>query len=251
MRFSTTKMNSAIVAYTHAMSRPEREQRRHPERCRWCRPSRRTRRSAPPPSRCPRSGRRPASAGRASAPPAGPRRPSEASATPNRIEKKTTCRISPWAKAPTTLEGTMWVTKSTNRSSFALGGERRDVGRGRESRGMSMPSARPQHVHHHQADRQREGRHHLEVDQRLEPHPADPLEVARVRHAADDGEEDDRRDDHPHQVDEGVAHGLHRPARRPARARRPGRRARWPRARGRSGCRRGGSAGRGHEVRRS
>ena len=45
-----------------------------------------------------------------------PARPSEARAAPNRTEKKTTCRISPWANAPTTLDGTMWVMKSTKRS---------------------------------------------------------------------------------------------------------------------------------------
>lgn len=47
-----------------------------------------------------------------------PVRPSDASATPNRREKNTTCRMSPWANAPTTLDGTMWTRKSTNRRSF-------------------------------------------------------------------------------------------------------------------------------------
>ena len=40
--------------------------------------------------------------------------PMEVSATPNSTAKKTICRISPLAKASTTLVGTMCVRKSTN-----------------------------------------------------------------------------------------------------------------------------------------
>ena len=146
--------------------------------------------------------------------------------------------------------GTMWVRKSTKRSSFpcAANWPRR---RPRRAVRASMPSPGPEHVHHHQPDAERERRHDLEVDERLEPHPPDPLEVGRVRHAADDGEEDDRRDDHPHQVDEGVAQGLHGPAgRRPERADQRAQRDGHQHADGQVAAE-AGQPGRCHEVRRS
>ena len=42
-----------------------------------------------------------------------PRSPSAISAKPNRIENSSTCRMSPRAKAPTTLSGMMFRKKST------------------------------------------------------------------------------------------------------------------------------------------
>ena len=43
-----------------------------------------------------------------------PEPPSAVSATPNNTAKKTICRISPFANASTTLDGTIFVRKSTN-----------------------------------------------------------------------------------------------------------------------------------------
>src|SRR5262249_28119030 len=54
--------------------------------------------------------------------------------------------------------------------------------------------------------------HRLEVDQRAEPDPADFAHRAHVRDADDDGGEDDRRDEHLHQLDEAVAERPHRGA---------------------------------------
>ena len=210
IRFSTTKMNSAIVAYTQSMSRPSGSSDATPKVpiVYAIAPNApigaTTITSADDPEE---DLRQPA---RASAPPAGPRGPSDASATPNRTTKNTTCRMSPFANASTTLDGTMCVRKSTKRSSFALRGERRDVAGG--DAGGVDPLARTQDVHDDQPDGERERRHDLEVEQRLAPDPADPLEVRDVRDAEDDREEDDRRDDHPHQVHERVADGLHGPA---------------------------------------
>ena len=48
----------------------------------------------------------------------------------------------------------------------------------------------------------------LEVDQRLECDAADACHVAHVGDADDDGGEDDRRDQHPHRLDERVAERL-------------------------------------------
>jgi hypothetical protein len=54
------------------------------------------------------------------------------------------------------------------------------------------------------------GRQHLEIDQRLDPDPADLLEVAHLGHADHHGAEDDRRQQHLDQLDEAVGQGLQR-----------------------------------------
>jgi hypothetical protein len=59
-----------------------------------------------------------------------------------------------------------------------------------------------------QADAQRDRRHHLEIDQCLEPDPADLLEVAGAGDAVDHHAKDDRRDDHRDQLEEAVAQDL-------------------------------------------
>ena len=53
-------------------------------------------------------------------------------------------------------------------------------------------------------------RHDLEVHERAQPDAADVLHRAHVRDADDDGREDDRRDQHLHELDEAVAERPHR-----------------------------------------
>ena len=67
-------------------------------------------------------------------------------------------------------------------------------------------------LHDDQSDDERERRHDLEVQQRAYADPADLLHRAGLRHPDDDGREDDRRDEHAHQLDEAVAERLHRGA---------------------------------------
>ena len=56
--------------------------------------------------------------------------------------------------------------------------------------------ARLHHLTHKHADEERNGRDHLEIDQRLQAYAADLLQVADGGDAVDDGTEDDRRDHH-------------------------------------------------------
>jgi len=58
----------------------------------------------------------------------------------------------------------------------------------------------------------REGRHRLEIEQRLDADAADLLEVAHRADAVHDSAEDDRRDHHLDQRDEAVAERLERGA---------------------------------------
>ena len=57
---------------------------------------------------------------------------------------------------------------------------------------------------------ERERGHDLEVEQRLEADAADLLHVLHAGDAVHDRAEDDRRDEHLDQLDEGVAERLHR-----------------------------------------
>ncbi len=61
-----------------------------------------------------------------------------------------------------------------------------------------------------QADRQREGRYDLEVDQGLAADEADLFHVLHAGDARDDGTKDHRGDDHLDQFDEAVSQRLHR-----------------------------------------
>ena len=61
----------------------------------------------------------------------------------------------------------------------------------------------------HQADDQSERGHHLEVDQRLQPDPADLLHVLHAGDAVHHGAENDRRDQHLDQLDEEITQRLH------------------------------------------
>ncbi|KAG0776292.1 hypothetical protein G6F22_012675 [Rhizopus arrhizus] len=65
------------------------------------------------------------------------------------------------------------------------------------------------HVRHDHADDQRQRGEEQEVRHRLGEHPAHGAQVGHAGDAGDDGQEDHRRDDHLHQVDEGVAERLH------------------------------------------
>ncbi|MGY4616287.1 hypothetical protein ACVWZ4_001514 [Bradyrhizobium sp. USDA 4472] len=64
------------------------------------------------------------------------------------------------------------------------------------------------HLADQKADSERHGRHRLEIDQRLQPDPADALEIAHRGDAVHHGAEDHRRDHHLDQGDEAVAERL-------------------------------------------
>ncbi len=65
-----------------------------------------------------------------------------------------------------------------------------------------------------QADDQGQGREHQEIHEGLEGHAADLVQVAHAGDACDYGQEDHRRDDHLHQLDEAIAQRLERLAQR-------------------------------------
>jgi hypothetical protein len=71
-------------------------------------------------------------------------------------------------------------------------------------------AARVQKLAYDEADRQRESRNHLEIQQRPHADSADLLQIAHRGDAVHDGAEDKRRDHHPDQRDETVAKRLHR-----------------------------------------
>jgi hypothetical protein len=70
--------------------------------------------------------------------------------------------------------------------------------------------ARLQDVADDQPDHQGQGRDHLEIDQGLDPHPPERLDVAHVGDAAGHGQEDHRGDHQLDQLDERVAQRLQR-----------------------------------------
>ncbi len=92
----------------------------------------------------------------------------------------------------------------------------RDVGRDRlgiERRGIDVEAvAGLQYLADQEADRERERRHRLEIEQRLDADAADLLEIAHRGDAVHDGAEDHRRDHHLDQRDEAVAERLELPA---------------------------------------
>ena len=63
----------------------------------------------------------------------------------------------------------------------------------------------PEQISEHQADDERDGRHHLEIDQRLDADPADLFEIAGTCDAMHDDTKYDRRDDHRDQFQKSVA----------------------------------------------
>lgn len=60
----------------------------------------------------------------------------------------------------------------------------------------------------HQADYQRQGSQHFEVDHRLQADAPDLFQVTRPRNAADHHAEHDQADEHLDQLDEAVAEGF-------------------------------------------
>ena len=66
-----------------------------------------------------------------------------------------------------------------------------------------------EHVHHDQADDQRQASQELEINQRLEANAADLFHVAHLGDTSHHGREDDRRDHHADQLDERIAERLH------------------------------------------
>src|SRR5471030_1580730 len=68
--------------------------------------------------------------------------------------------------------------------------------------------ARLDDVDHHQTDQQCNGRNDFEVEQRVTAGLADRFHALHARDTADDGAEDDRRDDHFDQFDEPVTQWL-------------------------------------------
>src|ERR1017187_1354713 len=65
------------------------------------------------------------------------------------------------------------------------------------------------HFDHYEPDEERDGSHHLEVEQRFEADAAEFAHIADPRDSGHYGEEDDRRDHHADELDETVAEGLH------------------------------------------
>jgi len=68
---------------------------------------------------------------------------------------------------------------------------------------------RLQHVGDDEADDKGNGRHHLEIDERLDADPPDFLQVLHGCDAVHDGDENHRCDNHLDEFDEAVAQGLH------------------------------------------
>ena len=77
----------------------------------------------------------------------------------------------------------------------------------REDSALAVYMTKPE-VADDQADDQRQRREGQEVDHRLAGDAADLLHVAHPGDAGRDGQEDHRRDDHLHQLDEGIAERL-------------------------------------------
>jgi hypothetical protein len=70
------------------------------------------------------------------------------------------------------------------------------------------PRAGLDHISDDQADDQRQRRKGQEIGEGLRRHPADRAQFLHARNAGDDGQEDDWRDDHLHQLDESLAQRL-------------------------------------------
>jgi hypothetical protein len=84
-------------------------------------------------------------------------------------------------------------------------------GPGVQGRGVDVqPPARLDHIGDDQAEDQSQRREDEEIGEGLGRHPPDLAQIAHARDAGHDGQEDHRRDDHLHQLDEGVAQRLQR-----------------------------------------
>ena len=124
---------------------------------------------------------------------------------------KMICRMSPSTNGPTTLSGTRWVMNSHHClvSPVVISFCRRFAGLDRGGVGVDAVTD-AEDVDRHQPEEHREDGADLEVGQRLDPGHADLLQIGDTGDAADDGQEDDRPDQHLHRGDEGGADRLHR-----------------------------------------
>ena len=109
--------------------------------------------------------------------------------------KTTTWRISPSAAAWTKLWGKMWTRTSANFCGLAAMALMSPAVR-------IDPDAGLDEVDEGQAQEQGDRRHDLEIDEGLDPHPADGLQVAVAGDADDEGGEDERGDDRLDEADE-------------------------------------------------
>ena len=92
----------------------------------------------------------------------------------------------------------------------AVSGGRMDIfGDGGGVRRAGEAGARFEQIADKQADRQREGRDDLEIDQRLDPDAPNLARIFDMGHARHHRAEDDGRDHHFDQLDEAVAQRLH------------------------------------------
>ena len=83
-------------------------------------------------------------------------------------------------------------------------------GRGIQGGGGGVdPGAGLDHLDHDESHQQRDCGHHLEVDQGLEPDPAQLAHVPDSRDAGHHGQEDDGGDHHADELDEAVAERFH------------------------------------------
>ena len=138
------------------------------------------------------------------------RGPSDASANPNSTDTKITLRMLPLANAPITELGMILRRNSVTDLRLRRAGVVGDRARV-QRRGIDVePGARLDDGAGDQAEDQRQAGRNFEVDQRL---PADAADLLHALHAGDAGgnrAEDDQRDDHRDQADEGVAERPHR-----------------------------------------
>ena len=74
---------------------------------------------------------------------------------------------------------------------------------------MHAGAGRPE-VHEKQGKDESDGRHHFKINQRFNRDAADLLRFANTRDAVHHGAENDRRDEHSHELDEKVAKRLQR-----------------------------------------
>ena len=115
-------------------------------------------------------------------------------------------------KAPISVSGMMLSTNCVVRQVLRRGGVGRDGAHVARGRIEVHARAGLEGSRDDQSDDQRDRRDHLEVQQRPEADAADLLHRPGLRDPDDDRREDDRSDEHPHQLDEAVAERLHRGA---------------------------------------
>ncbi len=70
------------------------------------------------------------------------------------------------------------------------------------------PDAGLPEIHCRKGDNESQQRDGQEVPERFQGNPPDPLHVVHPRHAMHDAAEDDWPDDHPNEIDEGIAERL-------------------------------------------